>query len=480
VESQFAKSTNRTVLIVDHDFTIRLMARETLEQTGFDVADTDDGGQALDFFERINPEIILLDVRITGSDGFEICRQIREHPKGGNTPILMMTGLHDTDSIKRAYQTGATDIIAKPCNMQVLSQRVSHMMQASHISKSRASLIHAQRIAKIGSWEWDIKGDLMIWSEATYHIFPIDKLGFDRSYHSFLNSLGQHDNESEPSVLEEALSNNRQLSIDHQIMISDGPAHHLHTEAKVICDNTGSPVWVTGTVQDVTERKQNEERIKKLAYYDSLTGLPNRVLFKENLARVLGRAEENGMKIAIMFLDMDHFKEINDTMGHDIGDKLLQGFAGRLAHCCRKTDRKADRSSDSAESNSLLARLGGDEFTVILDNISRIEDAATVARRIVDTTTKPFDFDGCMASVTVSIGISIYPDDGTDVETLLKCADIAMYQAKNQGRNNFHYQSPSEADGLPGVGSPEIVWEKPSSLKRNKAFELSFTNQVCC
>ena len=451
MDIEFAKVAGSTVLIVDDDFTTRLLARESLEMAGFQVQETDDGRQALELFDRSNPDIILLDVLMPGIDGFTVCKQIRRHPEGWNTPILMMTGLDDIDSIRKAYQTGATDFITKPCNWLVLSYRVHYMLRASQIlkdlSKSRASLNHAQHIAQIGSWEWDVKNDVLNWSEAAFRIFAIDPVSFDRTYHSFLNSVHPQDQEMVDAAVKDALATNKKISIDHRIIIAAGATRYVHTEAEVIDDRSAHPLWVTGTVQNITERKLQEQRIRALAYFDSLTGLPNRVLFKENLGHVLDRAEHNSLKVAMMFLDMDHFKEVNDTKGHDVGDKLLQGFAQRLAGCVRSTDRTSGLGPNHSDS---LARLGGDEFTVILGDLGRTEDAAKVARRIVDTMAQPFDLGECLASVTVSIGISIYPDDGTDVVALLKCADIAMYQAKEQGRNKFNFYSRA----LPAAGGP--------------------------
>ena len=442
MEREKAKLTPSTVLIVDDDFTSRLLARESLELAGFEVSETDDSSKALGLFEEINPEIVLLDVLMPGIDGFTVCKQIRRHPEGWNTPILVMTGLDDIESIKRAYETGATDFISKPCNWLVLSYRVRYMLRASQIlkdlSKSRASLNHAQHIAQIGSWEWDVKNDVLSWSEAAFRIFAIDPVSFDKTYHSFLNSVHPQDQEMVDRAIKEALDNNKQISIDHKIIASGG-TRYVHTEAKVIDDKAGRPLWVTGTVQNnITERKLQEEQIRELAYFDSLTGLPNRVLFKETLGQVLARAEHDGLKVAMMFLDMDHFKEVNDTLGHDVGDLLLQGFAQRLGGCVRRNDRSPGLAPNRSD---CLARLGGDEFTVILGDISRTEDVAKVAKRIVDTMAVPFQLGESLTTVTVSIGISIYPDDGRDVVSLLKCADIAMYRAKEQGRNQFHFYS---------------------------------------
>lgn len=437
-----------TVLIVDEDLTTRVLAREALEREGFAVAETHDEREILDVFDQINPDIIILDLLSQDTNGFTICRKIREHPEGQNTPILMMTGLDDLDSIRQAYETGATDFISKPCNFLVLSYRVRYMLRANQtlkeLAKSRATLSYAQRLAQIGSWEWDVKNDILQWSEAIYRIFEIDPYGFDRTYHAFLNSVHPMDRESVNFALKDALAEKKELSLDHQIITSDGATRHVHTEAKVIDDKYGNPVLVTGTVQDITVRKRYEEQIRTLAYFDSLTSLPNRVLFKENLARALNRAGRRSLKVATMFIDMDHFKEINDTLGHEVGDMLLQGLAERLKGCVRKVDRIHESNQDM--SNCPVSRLGGDEFTVILDDLRYLDDASRVAQRIIDVMVSPFDLEGQSVSVTVSIGISIYPDDGLHIITLLKHADIAMYHAKNKGRNNFCFYTEVQHD----------------------------------
>jgi two-component system, cell cycle sensor histidine kinase and response regulator CckA len=142
------------------------------------------------------------------------------------------------------------------------------------LSKSRASLSQAQYLAQIGSWEWDVKNDVLHWSEAVFNIFAIDPLGFDKTYHSFLNSVHPQDKQTVQAAFDSALTTHKQFGIDHQIVLSKRVTRYVHTEAKVIDDGTGSPLWMTGTVQDITERKQYEEQIRKLAYFDSLTGLP--------------------------------------------------------------------------------------------------------------------------------------------------------------------------------------------------------------
>jgi diguanylate cyclase (GGDEF)-like protein/PAS domain S-box-containing protein len=176
-------------------------------------------------------------------------------------------------------------------------------------------------------------------------------------------------------------------------------------------------------VRDITERTYAEEQIKHLAYHDALTNLPNRLLFKDRLSVALSHAHREESRLAVLFLDLDRFKVINDSLGHNIGDQLLQAVAARIDACVRDSDT--------------VARLGGDEFTILLPRLNRSEDAAPVAAKIIDAVRYPFHIEGREFFITTSIGISVYPEDGADAETLIKNADTAMYQAKELGRDNY-------------------------------------------
>ena len=198
-------------------------------------------------------------------------------------------------------------------------------------------------------------------------------------------------------------------------------------------------------MRDITERKQAQKSLAFLANYDSLTRLPNRVLFRERLGQAMARAKRSEKLAALMFLDLDRFKIINDSLGHAIGDKLLQAVAQRLAETLRATDTVMRRMPDgtimSDCGEATLSRLGGDEFTIILEGISHINDAATAAQKVVDAMAIPFELEGHGVYVTASIGITLFPFDDSDIDLLIKHADIAMYRSKQLGRNDYHFYS---------------------------------------
>ena len=191
----------------------------------------------------------------------------------------------------------------------------------------------------------------------------------------------------------------------------------------------GKPLRMIGTHTDISERKHSEAEIFRLANYDAITGLPNRVLFLNRFEQEIKKAERTGQSITLMYLDLDRFKEINDTLGHDIGDLLLKKAAKRLVNCVRVIDS--------------VARLGGDEFTIILNNLNGPGSIEHVAQEIIRKLAEPFQLRNELVYITASIGITIFPEDATEVDVLLKNADQALYAAKYEGRNCYHYFTPS-------------------------------------
>jgi diguanylate cyclase (GGDEF)-like protein len=251
----------------------------------------------------------------------------------------------------------------------------------------------------------------------------------------------------------------------------DGTQVIVSLNAAPLRDVTGTITGVILSLTDITERKRAEKTIKKLAYYDALTGLPNRALFHDRLNLALAQASRNQQILALIFLDLDRFKTINDTLGHTIGDRLLQEIAKRLIGCLRKSDTISRFGSDEC----IISRLGGDEFTILLPKIDQLEDAAKIAQRILDTLKPPFHLDGHELHITTSLGIAIYPTDGQDAQTLLKNADAAMYRAKEWGRNSYRfYTSTMNAKAL-----ERLVLE--AQLRRTverEEFEVYYQPQV--
>jgi diguanylate cyclase (GGDEF)-like protein/PAS domain S-box-containing protein len=209
----------------------------------------------------------------------------------------------------------------------------------------------------------------------------------------------------------------------------DGSHVWVLENGNLIEGTDGKPSLVEGTVIDITERKRSEEQVKHLAFHDSLTGLPNRLLFNDRLRVAMVHANRYREKLAVLFLDIDRFKVINDSLGHPIGDELLRRVAERVGGCIRQEDT--------------IARLGGDEFTVLLPGIAKEEDAATIANKILEAVRLPFFIEHRELFITTSIGVTLFPEDGTDAESLVRNADTAMYRAKEQGRDTTRLYAPA-------------------------------------
>lgn len=217
-------------------------------------------------------------------------------------------------------------------------------------------------------------------------------------------------------------------SFELRLLRNDGGVVWVLQNETLLSAEDGSPSLIEGTLIDITDRKQAEEQIEFHAYHDALTKLPNRTLLKDRLGLALYHAHRESRALALMFLDLDHFKVINDTLGHSTGDRLLEEVSVRLQSCIREDDT--------------VARVGGDEFVLLIPNIRGVEDATRIARKILESIARPFQIEGHELYVSTSIGIGLYPNDGSDVETLLKNADSAMYRAKEQGRNNYQLSTP--------------------------------------
>jgi diguanylate cyclase (GGDEF)-like protein/PAS domain S-box-containing protein len=262
-------------------------------------------------------------------------------------------------------------------------------------------------------------------------------------------------------LLETVMTGN--FSQAHHIHIGkDGYRRDVEISVSPVIDEDGRITRVVHVSRDITERKRSERDIEQLAYYDTLTGLPNRMLFRDRLKQALAGADRAELTLAILFLDLDRFKEVNDTLGHSIGDRLLKIVTERICDCLRKCD--------------IVARLGGDEFVIVLSTLTQTDDFAFVARKILDAIRKPIFLEGHEIVSTGSIGISTYPKDGSDLDSLLKSADMAMYRAKDQGRNTYQFYN----DDMNVQATEKMALETNMrhALEKNEFF-LHYQPQLC-
>lgn len=440
-----ADEDKAVVLVVDDDPLDRLMVREGLESDGFLVEEAADGPQALEIFRKMCPHIVLLDFTMPGMGGNDTCAALRNLPGGAHVPILMVTGRDDMDIIAQSYEAGASDFITKPIHTLVLAQRIRYMLRASRVfhtlAKTTSRLTQAQRIARLGSWDWDPSTDTLEITEQVARIFGMPFEHFPKTHAGLLKLIHPEDRGLVQRTLHECATKEQPFNLEYRIVLPDGSHRSVYAQAALTHDKSNHENSVTGTIQDFTERKQAEEKIHFLAYYDSLTGLANRHLFMDRVTQALAYAKRHQAIVAILFMDLDRFKAVNDTLGHTVGDLLLQGVAERLKKSVRTSDSVA-RDTDSS-SQSCLARLGGDEFTVLLNNLAHPDDAGRVAQRIRLELSKPFQLNSYEVFVTATIGIACFPTDGLDLDTLLKNADTAMYSAKSLGRNGYQFYSRS-------------------------------------
>lgn len=544
------KNQKPVILIVDDDQLMLETVRNALQEADFMPVEAADGVSALARFREFSPDLVLLDLVMPGMDGFAVCRELRSLPGGLYTPVLMVTGLGDTASINHAFEAGATDFFTKPVNLELLVFKIHYMLRASRsirdLAESESRLATAQRVAQLGIWEWEPLSGIFQGSLETHRIlgenlhptiasftgfliaiYPPDRVTTEAQLKEV--SIGRkpagfecriartdgtprlvqiqawpeaEDEEENPRVFgtihditELKQTENRLLllkeaidSLPLGITISDvqGEIVYLnHTEARIhgytidelvgretrefapahlrsrfpIESISSNEVWqresinvrrdgsefpvqlssiavrnaagaflgVVTACEDITNRKETEKRIHYLAYYDALTGLPNRGAFLDHLNQAVSLARRQSRQVGLLFLDLDNFKDVNDSQGHDFGDRLLRQVASRLATVMRESDT--------------LARLGGDEFIVVLSALDDQESAAAAAQRILSILSRPFEIDGIQVVTSASIGIAIYPDNGSDAETLYKCADTAMYHAKSETRSGYRFFS---------------------------------------
>jgi len=399
---------------LDREFP-RLQFQQFSDQAAFDVALTAGGF-----------DLVITDYHIGWTTGLEILRSIKTHYP--HCPVIMFTGTGSEEIAVDAMKANIDDYIVKSAT------HIARLGTAARSSVARARQRQALADAElryrdlfngvpIGLYQTTPDGQII---DANPTL--LQTLGY--SDLELLCKLNVRDLCVHPEgfeLLQHALASHggKTRGFVAQLRRYDGSSVWTESCTRIVYDAHGQVLYHEGALQDISERRSTEARMYYLAHHDDLTGLPNRVMFKYRLEQAIAESARRGTLLALLLLDMDRFKAINDTLGHAVGDELLKMLGGRLSGCVREIDT--------------VARLAGDEFALILPDLTHAEDAARVAQKILAAFAPPFNVDGHELFMSASIGIATCPADGRNLDMLLRNVDIAMYHAKEHGRNTFHF-----------------------------------------
>lgn len=419
-----------TILVVDDDATFRLLTAEALISLGYRVMEAKNGNTALQKVKLTQPDLIILDALMDDMDGFETCSALRALPALADVPIIMSTGLDDIESINKAYSVGASDFILKPVNYTLLQYHIQFLLRTSRDTSElrgiKQQLSAAQKIARLGYWLWYVEQNKFVVSPYLAELCAIDLHSFNETLDGFLTLVCPEDRPKVEDAIYSALEGEAADYVEYRLQ-TGGEAYLVVRQETVLMPGASEKV-LTGTVQDVSRQKETERMIHQLAYYDELTGLASRAFYHERIDHVIKCAKRGYEQFAFLYLDIDEFKYVNDSFGHNVGDQFLKAIAQRIKSVIREVD--------------FAARLGGDEFCIIVDNITDDFPATEVAERCLIEINRPLLLGSHHLKPRVSIGIATYPQDGKNEHDLMKAADAAMYSAKNSGKQRYAYYRP--------------------------------------
>ncbi len=427
------------ILVVDDDPTTRLLIQTALAQNDYQFHETDNGTDALKICKRVKPDLVLMDVNMPGMNGFETCQEMRRLASGREFSIVLITGQEDTASVEKAFACEATDFIGKPVNWILFPYRIRNLVKANKTMVSLRTnellLSEAQKIAKIGAWRWDALADQMELSEELYHIMEYTQSNSTNQPQFHIESLPKTQQVLIRDTIAKAIESGERIHVHQGFRSKSGQLKSLQIDAIAQFDTQNNQlIGVHGIIQDITERMAVEQKIHKLAYYDRLTSLPNLELFKEHAYHAIEYARRDHRKFALVYLDLDDLKLINNSFGRDEGDEVIKKVASLLRAEIRTSDIVAKASISEP-----LSRIDGDKFTFLLTRLRSKDEAALVCNRVLNKLRLSSNISDRGYRVTGSIGISMFPDDGDNLETLLKHAEIAQHQAKTQGKNTFQF-----------------------------------------
>ncbi len=427
------------ILYMEDDTGLARLLQKSLQRKGYVVDTACNGKEGLAMVDAGEYDILLVDYEMPVCGGLDVIRTLSSQK--ALPPTIMVTGNGNEKVAVQAIKLGAADYIVKDVELgylELLPIVIDNVLQKAQFVKERQTMLAAvkeseERYRRLVELSPDgiaihVEGEFVFINPAGERALGASKPGqllgksildFVPPDHRDMVANRLKDLQQEAKVLpwtEEKLIRLDGAEID--VEMAGIPFRYKAKQAEQII------------FRDITERKLAEERLEYLALYDALTGLYGRNSFFDHLNHSLAQGERYDRMLALLFLDLDRFKAVNDTLGHNVGDLLLKEATKRLKNCLRKSD--------------VPARVGGDEFTVILTEISNTQDAAIIAQRIITSLAKPFVIENNECSIGVSVGISLYPADGDDPETLLKNADFAMYNAKKSGGGNFQFFSPNQ------------------------------------
>ena len=421
------KIEDMSILIVDDDELNRYTLARRLTRDGHaNLGMAGNGVEALAAMRQDKFDLVLLDIMMPELDGFGVLEAMKADPALSGIPVIVISANDDSANFVRAIELGAVDYLSKPFDPVLLRARVTASLERRRLQAVlESALAETRAMLEISPVATFFIRDLkVVWINAmceTLLGYPASELVGRGMADLHLN---EDDYRSVLSKVEAVLRTGAVYRGDIHMKRRDGRVILARASAKAISswEPERGAVW---TIEDVTEQRADAARVAFLAHHDQLTGLPNRILLADRLRVALAQASRNKAMCGLMFLDLDKFKLINDTLGHSIGDELLIEVSRRLKISVRDSDT--------------VARLGGDEFVVVLPALKSATDAEIVARKILASVGSPYELDGKPVRTSPSIGIALYPQNAADGDELLKNADAAMYETKQAGRNGYRF-----------------------------------------
>ena len=428
------------VLVVEVDPDIRAEVRKNLQLLGFRVEEATTLEAARSAVVHAHPNLIVMDLQASRREDFAFCTWVRSQPDQQRLPILALVEPSFTAHSEQAFWVGVSDFCFKPLQPAVLVQRVCLLLDIEKMARelilTRERLAATQRAARVGTWEMELEIQKLTLSDEALRILGLDASRFDGQPSSLLARVHEEDRVGVQQIARHALTRPGPFGVDCRLVLPDGALKWVSGRGETLFNLSGQPQRVTGTLQDVTERRENLRALHQLSSFDALTGLPNRQQFTQQLERAIGHCRHSKRKLAVVHIGMNRFKRINESLGHQAGDELLGMIAQRIKTLLRNNDFISFTPTDY-DGDANLARFGGDEFVILLADLQRDQDAAQVVSRLLGDLAKNYVIQGQEVSLDAAAGISLFPDHGEVAEDLINNAEAAMHFTKQSEPGSY-------------------------------------------